>query len=585
MTDNKRHGFITGAFVLVAAMVVVKVIGALFKLPLTDLLGGDGMGYFSTAYSLFNPISAVAITGLPVAVARVVAENRAKRNYKNIKKLFSITAVLFLVIGIVGFFLILAFSGVFTEAVSNPSAKYAVMAIAPAMLFSCLMSVYRGYYEGLNNMFPTALSQVTEAVFKLLCGYGFAVFALNRGISQFETGSPVYGTEVSSLAEAKAVTLPFAAAAAILGVSVSTVFGFLFLIIRHKVKKDGITDEDILLSLPADRTGKLFGSLLKIAIPVSIGALVTNLTTLIDVSSLMQRISEAIESAPSTVYGMYEGLIPETVVYSGNLPNYLYGVYSSMAITIYNLVPAITTGVGISALPMITDSYTKRDKAATEKNIESVLRITAFIAIPAGLGLAAMSHPILSVMFSGRPMEVEIAAPLLTMMGFTVIFTALSTPLYNILQGIGKPYIPVWLMFIGGVMKLSVNYFLAAVPSVNIMGAPIGSLCCYGFIFFASVFILMKTTGISISMGKVFIKPLLSASLCALSAKVSYSLLDFSSFSTKIGGAVRLIISIGIGAIIYLIALFITKSIDKSDIFLLPKGKNILKVLEKLKII
>ncbi len=566
-------------------MVIVKIIGMVFKLPLTALLGGDGMGYFSTAYSLFNPIAAVAITGLPVAVAKVVAENKAKGNYLNIKRLFKATFLLFLAIGVVGTALIALLSGYFTDLVENPAARLSVIAIAPAMLFSCLTSVYRGYYEGLSDMRPTAYSQIVEAVFKLICGYFLAVLALRYGLDQFETTGVLYGIEAKSLVEARAICLPVAAAAAILGVSISTVFGFLLLFLRHKIKGDGIGKEMLEMSIKPDKYSSLIKSLIVIGVPISLGALVTNLTTLIDVSSLMQRISEAIETDEGAILKMYEGMIPDTVVYTKNIPNYLYGVYASMAITIYNLIPALTSGVGISALPLITESFTRRDKKGTEKNIGAVLRITALFSIPAGLGLSALSGDILNVLFYSKPMEVAVATPLLSMMGITAIFTALCVPIYNVLQAVGKERVPVFLMVIGGAIKLSVNYMLASIPSVNIMGAPIGSLCCYGFIFLASVIILKRATDIKLSVAKTFIKPLLCGLVCGASAFISAAFLRSVLPSGRLFGAVNLLISIAIAVVIYVILLFITKSIDKNDIFLLPNGKNILKTLEKFKII
>ncbi len=585
MSDNKSHRFLSGAAMLVGAMAVVKIIGMVFKLPLTALLGGDGMGYFSTAYSLFNPIAAIAITGLPAAIAKVVAENSAKGNFINIKRILRASFLLVFALGVVGTILIATLSGVFTSAVGNPTARLSVIAIAPAMFFSCITSVYRGYYEGLSDMRPAAVSQVVEAVFKLLCGYILAVMTLNFGLNQFETTGMCFGVSVGSMTEARAVSLPFAAAASILGVSLSTFFGCIYLLLRHKIKGDGIKKEMLEISPAPLGYRVLIKRLIAVGVPVSLGALVTNLTTLIDVSSLMQRISEAIETDPQVILGMYEGLIPDTVVYTQNIPNYLYGVYSSMAITIYNLVPAITSGVGISAIPLITESFTRKDIEGTKKNILSVLRITALFSIPAGLGLSFMSRNILSVLFSSKPMETSIASPLLSMMGITAIFTALCVPIYNVLQAVGKERVPVFLMLIGGAIKLSVNFMLASIPSVNIMGAPIGSLCCYGFIFLSSVIILKKALGLKIPIGKTFLKPLLCGLICGISAYISAIILGGVLPSGRLYEMLILVVSIAIGVLFYVILLFITKSIDKNDIFLLPNGKNILKTLEKFKII
>lgn len=585
MRVDRKQGFLSGAFILVMATVVVKVIGMFFKIPLTELLGGDGMGYFSTAYSLFNPISAIAITGLPVAVARIVAENGAKGNYRNIKKLFKITAVLFSVLGILGFLAILIFAKPFSQSVYNPGAYYALTAIAPAMLLACLMSIFRGYYQGLHNMFPTAISQVTEAIFKLVCGYLLANVVLNYGLSSFQDSGEVFGVVVSSRTEALSVTLPFAAAGAISGIALSTAFGFIYLLIYHKVKGDTITKEDISLSPPEAKTSHLLRDLLKIAVPVTLAALVTNLTTLIDVSSIMQRISVAVKDNSEVIYGMYDGLIPETVVYSGNLPNYLYGIYNSMVVTVYNLVPAVIAGVGISALPMVTDAFERNDRLQLKNSIESVLRIGSFFAMAAGLGIFALARPILQVLFYSRAMEIEIATPLLSMMGITCIFSALCLPIYNMLQGIGKASSTVWIMLAGGVVKLIINYMLAARADINIMAAPIGSLCCYVVILTLSLTVLLTSSKLRVNLWKIFAKTLLCAAICAVSAKGTHVILSKFISGGRLVQVGMLAVSIAVGGIFYLISLFFTKTITKNDVFMLPKGKNIAKVLEKLKII
>ncbi|MBQ5321488.1 MAG: polysaccharide biosynthesis C-terminal domain-containing protein [Oscillospiraceae bacterium] len=585
MKTDKRQGFLSGAFILVIATAIVKVIGAFFKMPLTELLGGDGMGYFSTAYSLFNPVSAIAITGLPVAVAKIVAANGARGNYNNIRKLFRITTIVFSAIGVLGFLIIAFLAKPFSEAVSNPGAYYALTAIAPAMLFACLMSIFRGYYQGLHNMFPTAISQITEALFKLICGYLFASIILNYGMSSFSETGVVFGKAASSQTEALSIVLPFASAGAILGISLSTGFGFLYLFLRHKIKKDGITEEQLNLSPPASSSKALVRELLKTAVPVTLAALVTNLTTLIDVSSLMQRIAIASRDGSEIIYGMYDGLIPETAIYAGNLPNYLYGIYNSMVITVFNLVPAVIAGIGISALPMVTHNYEQKNIAGLRDSVESVLRIASLFAIPAGLGIFSLSEPILRILFYSRTMEIEIATPLLCMMGITCMFSSMCLPVYNMLQGIGKASSTVFIMLIGGAVKLSVNYFLAAKPEINIMAAPIGSLCCYGVIIIISLIVLLNTLKIRINLFKIFGKTFFCGAVCALTAKLSNELLSKIFFGSRLKEAFSVLVSIGIGCIFYAFVLFLTKTITKNEIFMLPKGKNIAKVLEKLKII
>ena len=165
-----KQNFLQGAVVLMVATILVKVIGALFKIPLMNMIGGIGMGYFNAAYQLFNPLYTLAVAGMPIATARMVAESVAGGRQREARKIMKISRAIFLVMGIAVFILMAAGSGLFVKAIQNPNALWSVLALAPAVLFGCVMSSYRGYYQGLRNMFPTAISQVIEAIVKLLAG-------------------------------------------------------------------------------------------------------------------------------------------------------------------------------------------------------------------------------------------------------------------------------------------------------------------------------------------------------------------------------------------------------------------------------
>ena len=355
----------------------------------------------------------------------------------------------------------------------------------------------------------------------------------------------------------------------------STCIGMLFLILRHKIGGDGISKEELRLAPPPQGRRVLLRELIAIAVPVCLGSLVTNLTSVIDLFSVMNRLGAAIAAAPKTVLSMYEGMIPSGVDLSG-LPNYLWGCYQGLAVTIFNLVPSITVTFGISALPAVTTAWTRRNKKETQKNIESVLRITALVALPAGLGLTTLSEPILSLLFGTRPQEVLVAAPLLRTMGIAVIFVAIASPVYSVLQAVGHADLPVKFMLVGAALKLGVNFFLVAVPGVNIQGAPVGTILCYTFIVLASMISLKRLTGISLRMVSVFVKPLLSGGACALAAWAGYGML-----ARVIPGKLATLAAVAVGGIVYLIFLLVTRTLQKDDVLMLPKGEKIAKALEK----
>ena len=235
------QNLLRGASVLGASMIIVKLIGALFKIPLGNILDGDGMGYFSTSYSIFTMIYSFSTAGLPAAIAKMVAEQSVRGRARDIRRLRQLSVRLFLILGLVGTGLILLLSKVYVNIANNPGAWYCVLAIAPAVFFGCMTSAYRGYYEGLRNMSPTAVSQVVEVVVKLVFGLSLSFGTVVWGNAQFEAGKKVFGVVCKTASEANAAIQPVASAAAILGVTISTMAGTLYLLYKFRRTGDGMS--------------------------------------------------------------------------------------------------------------------------------------------------------------------------------------------------------------------------------------------------------------------------------------------------------------------------------------------------------
>ncbi len=578
MPARQKQSFLHGALILTAATVLVKIIGAVFKIPLTLVLGAEGSAHFYTAYDIFNPVSAIAIAGLPVAVSKLVAEYAARGCYRDVRRIRRLSLLLFCITGTLGFVITFFFARPFANLVGNPSGVIPIMAIAPAVLFLCLMSSYRGYYEGLRNMYPTAISQVLEALAKLVLGYGLSLLIIKLGMDEFHKTGRVFGTAVDSVTQAQTAVLPFAAAAAIAGVTLSTLFGLTYLLIRHFKHGDGISKQELSRSPVARSKKELLKSLVRIAVPVCLGSLVVSLTSTIDLASVMNRLSVAVNSDAQTILNGYAGMLPQDITLE-RLPSFLFGTYKGLPLTIFHLVPAITTAFGISVLPAVSAAWAKSDQSDLKRNVESSLRVTALIAVPAGLGMSVLAGPILTLLynFSGDGLvgEVAISTPILALMGVAVIFVAIASPVGAVLQAIGRADLPVKFMVIGGALKLLVNYILVAIPQINILGAPVGTLLCYIFIAVASIISVCRNTRTALSFKSVFIKPLCAGLLCAGGAYASYGFL-----SRVIDSRLATIIAILIAGVIYLFALFLIRGISADDVRMLPGGEKIAKVLE-----
>lgn len=574
MSAKQKQNFLHGALILMSATVIVKIIGYFFKVPLKGIIGVSGFGYFNAAYGLFNTLYALSVAGMPVAVARMVAQNMQQGRFRDVRKIKRLSTIAFLCAGLLGSLLMLAGAGPYVRLAQNPNAFLSVFVMSPAIFFVCASSSYRGYYEGLRNMYPTAWSQVLEALVKLVCGLLFACAAIRMGMEEYEGSGTVFGALVSTPEQARLAVLPYGAAGAILGIVVSTAAGSLFLWAYNRRRGDGISAQMLEQAVPAATGKEILKQLWTIAVPICLGALALNITTLIDVSSLTNRLSTALANGEEALLSMYDGILPADMPRE-EIPNYLFGAYN-MSVTLFNLIPALTTTFGVSALPAVTAAWTSQNRRMLQKNIESVWRVTSMIAFPAGFGICALAEPILTLVYQADPASIPIAAPILRVLGIAAIFVALSSPTNSMLQAIGRVKVPVRLMLIGGFLKLAVNFSLVPIPSVNIQGAPFGTLLCYMTIICISVPTLCRAAGVRLRFGKVFLKPLFAGALCGITAWAGYGLL-----SRVAGNTISTSFSILAAGIVYVVVLFLTHGVEKYDILMLPKGEKIAKLLEK----
>ena len=568
-----HQSFLEGAIVLTAATCIVKVIGALFKIPLANILGGVGMSYFVSAYDIFNPLYSLTVTGLGIALSRMVSEYASRGEYGKVREALRTAQKIFWALGLLGMAILVLAAPYFVQAISNPGALLSVYAIAPAVVFSCISAIYRGFYQGLSNMVPTAKSQVLEAAVKLLVGtafsYGITIFMR----TQYAATGQLLGQSFASPPEADIYIFRFAAAGAVLGVTLSTAAGALYISLRHRKLQEIPERRD------PHRPAGLGRSLIRIAIPISLSTLVVNLSSLIDLTSVMNCLAAAIRRDAPVLMEMYHGLIPAEIT-ADLLPEYLYGSYSGLAFSIFNLIPSLTAAMGISALPAVTRTWSSGSRRELEETVSSVLRISLLVALPAGFGISVLSGPILNFLYPARAMEAAIIAPVLRVMGISAILVAASTPINSILQAIGRERLPLLFLTMGAVIKLAANLILVSQPEINIQGVPYGTLLCYFFIVVASTASLVKFSGICLDFWKVLVKPIFCAIVAALTAYSSYYLL-----LEELSSTLRIVSSIGLTASIYGIMILLTRTITASDVQMLPVSENVVKTLEKLGVI
>lgn len=586
MAERKKQNLLTGAGVLAAATVLVKIIGAVYKIPLTNLISVEGYAYFTGAYGIYNPLYAISMAGLPVAVSKLVSQNIELGKVKDAKRIFSVSKRLFLMVGFVGMVILAAVAVPYSRLVGSEMNYISILVIAPCIMFCCQMSSYRGYYEGLNNMTPTGVSQVIEAAVKLIFGLAATYVAFDRWLGSYRANNvdgtaKVFGVEVHSEAEALSAMYPYLAAVAISGVTLGSMFGLLYLFIRYKRKGFGFTREELVNSPPARPDKEIRNEIIRIAAPVALSSLILNLTNLIDDTTIRSRLAHAIDVGGDTIKEMFSQSLQAAQTLDSGISNYLYGTHGSV-INIKNLIPTITLTLGISAIPVLSKAWAKKDVATVKSSVESALRIALMLALPAGFGMAALAKPILMLLYPKQIDIVPIAAPMLVAYGLSLFLFSISSPVTSMLQALGRADIPLKSVAIGSVIKIAMNFVLIGIPSINIYGAVLSTIVCYIIMLSLNLFSLLKITGMKMNFVSIFVKPLVASAFCGISAFFSYKLVNGV---LSVGNTISTVFAIAVGALVYAAVLFIVKGIEREDVLMLPKGDKIAKLLEKMKLI
>ncbi len=524
-----------GAIILMVSGIIVKIIGAVFKIPLYNIIGGQANAYFTVAYDIYTWMYIVTTSGLPIAISRMVSESNAKGRYNNSKQILKVAFSTFFILGLAGSAVLWFGADTLANMMNNPNSALAIKVIAPAIMFEIVMSSYRGYSQGYQNMVPTAISQIIVALAKLVGGIAAANYVLTLGLPEDQL-------------------LPLLAAGAISGVTLGTVLGSMYLVISKK----GTPNNTIPPSPAIEQNKAIFYDLVKITVPIAIGSSVMSVTNLVDTAVVLDRLL--------------------TAGFSQAEAETLFGAYSGMARTLFNLPTALIIPIGISVIPTIAERFSRADKESSQKILGSALRLAILMALPAGFGLSFMSLPILNLLYPTQPEDAITVAPLLTLLGIAVVFVCLVSITNSILQAIGKERVPVRTILLGGLFKVATTYVLVANPAINIYGAPIGTNVCYCIIMILNLHFIKKALGKLPSIAGFTAKVLGASLVSCAGARLLYNLL-----SQMISPSISTVVGIGFAGLCYLAIILFSRTMSKDDIILLPSGEKIAKILEKRK--
>ena len=523
--------FISGVFVLSFSTLIVKVIGLAFKIPMLSILGMEGMGYFNSAYEIYAMLCVVSTAGLPVALSILVSAARAREDVLAIKGIYRSALRIFFIFGALGSAFMILFAKKLAMSIGNDEAYYCIMAIAPALFFICLASAVRGYCQGFEEMKPTAISQLIEAIAKLVLGIIFALAAIRKGY-------PV----------------PTVAAFAVLGITVGTFLSLCYLMIaRRKVNKKIIVFLSGDINTKKEENAK---TLLKIALPITLGSAVISLTRILDMAFIMRRLQD--------------------IGISSFRSNEIYGAYTTLALPIFGLIPSLITPVSMALIPELTGFIERKSLKGQIISVERAIRLTTLFAMPASLAVTVFSRQILSLLFKGQNDAIDIAAPLLSLLGASVLFSCLITTTNAILQAYRCVKLPIFSMSVGVAVKAITSYFLLGSRWVGVYGAPIGSLACNVTVVllnFALMFRYAGNTAMAINLGRSFVKPFFASVISIGGAFASYSLLAEKLFSETAAFCIAVVAAV----ILYCLLVFLLGIMDREDLKMFPIFNKILK--------
>ncbi|MBP3683509.1 MAG: polysaccharide biosynthesis protein [Oscillospiraceae bacterium] len=526
--SQKKQNFLQGTALLAMATAIVKVIGALYKIPLNAIIGEQGFGYFNTAYEIYNVLLMISTAGLPVAMSRMISQASSLKHYNQVRRIYNTARGIFLGLGITGTLLMTLFCRQLAEFQNQPDAWAAIGFLGPCVLLICIMSTFRGFFQGQSNMLPTSISQVLEAVVKLIVGIVAAWVLLKT------TGS-----------------VALAAGGAILGVTASCLVSSIYLFgCFRKVYPhlEATTDKPRSFSDTAR-------GLLIIAIPITLGSAGLQFLTMLETKIYMGRLLEFYtQSAADTMRGIY-----------------------GMTQTIFNMPCAFITPITISIIPAITAQLTTCNESEAKATAESAIRITGLISMPCAFGLGLLAEPVTALLGGYTGDNLVLATRLMTILGFSIMFNAVVLVTTAIMQAHGNAGRPVINMLIGGLLKLAAVYILTGNPNIGIVGTPVGTLLCYIAIAVLNISSIRQLLEHPPAILKNLVRPFLAALTMGVFVFASFTGLKMLGIDSRL---ILCALPILIGVVVYVLAAVKFKVVTREDCLLLPKGEKIAKLLK-----
>lgn len=533
--DAGSATLLKGATILVIAGIVSKIFGAVFRIPLTNMIGAEGQSYYSAAYAVYNLLFVIATAGFPVAISRMVSSRIAEGDFINAHKSYKLAMKVSWALGIVSFLVMYFGAGAIAGFYKNPGSEASMKAISVALLFTPLVASMRGYYQGRQDMKPTGITEVIEQMVRVAAGLSLAYMFYRTSLVNAAAGA-TFGASAGIMAALLAMAVIYA---------------------RDKSTRSRLFEGSIVRE---ETDKKRLRELLAFLIPITIGSSVMPIMFNIDAAIIVRRLLAT----------GWDRVMAEK----------LYGLMGGYCDPIINLPNIFIDAICISLMPAVTTAFTLKKQDELDGHIKTGLKTMMVITYPCAVGLIVLARPILTMLFYRKIDEAEMAVPALHILALSIITLAIMRTFSTSLQGIGKMMLPVWNLFIGAMVKAVVSYILLGIPAININGAAFGSVIAYVTAGILNYRALRRYANVTIDMKSVFIKPLIAALIMGAATFASYKLIYIVTSSNALSTMVSIIIAV----LVYFVTVFKLKAVTKDEIEMMPKGDLIYRLAVKMRV-
>ena len=526
--EKKKVSFVQGAAILGIAGLIVKVIGAAFRIPLANTIGLIGTSYYDTAYPYYSWLLVISSSGLPTAISKMVSERVTLGDYRGAHRVFTTAMQILCCIGLLTSILMFFGSDYIARLHMLPEAAYCFKALAPALFFVALMCAYRGYMQGMQQMVPTAISQVVEQVGKLAVGLTLAFMLLDAG--------PEY-----------------AAMGALIGVTVSELLALLYVMLSYRRRWPKIRAR--LERSVRREVEPVAGRLIAIALPITIGASISPLSSVVD-SALIIRILLKLGYAKETAQTAFS-------------------LMRTNVATLTNMPGVLTMALAMSLVPAISAFSAKRDHAGVQDTARLGLKLALIIGLPCAVGLFVLASPILAMLYPNLTEgELTLAVDLMHTSSIGVIFLSLVQSMTGVIQGMGKPNVPVFNLFIGFVLKVASLLALMNIPQINIQGAAVSTVVCYAFAGIADTIYVIRRAKLRLGLVDVLLKPVLSSGVMGFVVFMIYSFMQEMEHQV-----LPTLAAVAVGVFAYGVMAIYFRFFTREELAYIPGGQRIRKLM------